>query len=178
MQFFSTFLATALVALLGVVGTMAQTPDQVITAINSFITASRNLNSEVTPLNAVTFPTMGFIIADGFNNITSAVNTFNGEFSPATPAYPDDAAVAVVDVLTTFVEVHQDLLNVVIGKHSLAAMFALTAPIAAALRALEGVVDTFAFALINLIPTESSPATDQVNALSATFTAAIGTYGS
>ncbi|PIL26708.1 hypothetical protein GSI_11187 [Ganoderma sinense ZZ0214-1] len=178
MKFFSTFLAAVFVALLSVVGTMAQTSDQVISAIQSFITASSNLNAEVTPLNAVTFATMGFVIADGFNNITSAVNTFNAEFSPATPAYPDDAALAVVDVLTTFVEVHQDLLNVVIGKHSLAAMFGLTAPIAAALRALEAVVDTFAFALINLIPTESGPATEQVNALSVTFANATTTYDS
>ncbi|KAM5533915.1 hypothetical protein V8D89_012455 [Ganoderma adspersum] len=178
MKFFSTFLTAVFVALLGVVGTMAQTSDQVITAIQSFITASRNLDTEVTALNAINFPAMGFIIADGFNNISTAVNTFNAEFSPATPAYPDDAAVAVVDVLTTFVEVHQDLLNLVIGKHSLAAMFALTAPIAAALRGLESVVDTFAFALIALIPTESSPATTQVNALSVTFTDAINTYDS
>ncbi|KAM5533879.1 hypothetical protein V8D89_012419 [Ganoderma adspersum] len=178
MKFFNIFLTAVFVALLGVVGSMAQTSDQVITAIQSFITASRNLDTQVTGLNAINFPTMGFIIADGFNNITTAVNTFNAEFSPATPPYPDDAALAVVDVLTTFVQVHQALLNLVIGKHSLAAMFALTAPIAAALRALEAVVDTFAFDLIALIPTESGPANTQVSALSVTFTDAITTYDS
>ncbi|PIL27576.1 hypothetical protein GSI_10727 [Ganoderma sinense ZZ0214-1] len=180
MKFFNTFLATVFVALVGVVCTMAQTSDQVISAIQSFITVSSNLNAQVTPLSVTTFPTMGFVIAQGFNNITSAVNTFNAdsEFSPATPAYPDDAAVAVVDVLTTFVQVHQALLNVVIGKHSLAAMFGATAPIAAALRALEAVVDTFAFDLIALIPTESDPATAQVDALSVTFTNATTTYDS
>ena len=98
MKFFSTFLTAVSVALLGVVGTMAQTSDQVITAIQSFITVSRNLDTQVTGLNAINFPTMDFvclprncavsfpsllsqIIADGFNNITTAVNTFNAEFS-------------------------------------------------------------------------------------------------
>ncbi|KAI1798140.1 hypothetical protein LXA43DRAFT_1088277 [Ganoderma leucocontextum] len=178
MKFFSTFLTAGFVVLLGVVGTMAQTSDQVIIAIQSFITVSSNLDTDVTALNVTNFPTEGFIIADGFNNITAAVNTFNAEFSPATPPYPDDAAVAVVEILTTFVEVHQALLNVVIGKHSLAAMFGFTAPIAAALRSLEAVVDTFAFDLIALIPTQSDPATSQVDALSITFTQAIDTYGS
>ena len=98
MKFFSTCLTAVFVALLGVVGAMAQTSDQVISAIQSFITASRNLDTQVTGLNAINFPTMGFvclpcncavsflsplsqIIADGFNNITTAVNTFNAEFS-------------------------------------------------------------------------------------------------
>ncbi|PIL26727.1 hypothetical protein GSI_11206 [Ganoderma sinense ZZ0214-1] len=178
MKFFSTFLAAAFVALLlNVAGTMAQTSDQVISAIQSFITSSSNLDAEVTPLNAVTFPTMGFIIAEGFNNITSAVNTFNAEFSADTPPYPDDAAVAVVDVFTAFVEVHQDLLNVVIGKHTLAAMFGFVAPIAAALRSLEGAVVTFAFALLSLVPTESGPFTAQLDALAATFANATMVYG-
>ena len=98
MKFFNTFLATVFVALVGVIGTMAQTSDQVISAIQSFITVSSNLNSQVTPLSVTTFPSMGFVrlfhidavsitsllsqvIAQGFNNITSAVDTFNAEFS-------------------------------------------------------------------------------------------------
>ena len=61
MKFFNTFLAVTFVALLGVVGTVAQTSDQVINAIQSFITASRNLDTQVSGLNAINFPTQGFV---------------------------------------------------------------------------------------------------------------------
>ena len=61
MKFFSTFLTAVFIALLGVVGTMAQTSDQVISAIQSFITASRSLDTQVSGLNAINFPTQGFV---------------------------------------------------------------------------------------------------------------------
>ncbi|KAM5538017.1 hypothetical protein V8D89_008214 [Ganoderma adspersum] len=178
MKFFNIFLTAVFVALLGVVGSMAQTSDEVITAIESFINASRTLDTQITGLNAINFPTMGFIIADGFNNITGAVNIFNAEFSPETPPYPDDVAVVVIDLLTTFVQVVVAILNLIIGKHSLAAMFALTAPIAAALQGLKGVVVTFILALINLIPTQEDAALALLNELCGGFTLAITTYSS
>ena len=61
MKFFSTFLTVTSVALLSVVGTMAQTYDQVINAIQSFITASRSLDTQVSGLNVVNFPIRGFV---------------------------------------------------------------------------------------------------------------------
>ena len=61
MKFFNIFLTAAFVAFLGVVGSMAQTSDQVITAIQSFTTASSNLETQITGLNAINFPTTGFV---------------------------------------------------------------------------------------------------------------------
>ena len=61
MKFFSTFLTVTVVTLLSVVGTVAQTSDQVINAIQSFITASRSLDTQVSGLNAINFPTQGFV---------------------------------------------------------------------------------------------------------------------
>ncbi|TBU28545.1 hypothetical protein BD311DRAFT_865480 [Dichomitus squalens] len=178
MKFFSTLVNVLPVVLLGAAGAMAQSSDAVISAIQSFTSVSSNLADTVNDLSIVNFATDGPEIPAGLENITTAVNSFNAEFSPSTPPYPDDVAIEVVDVLTTFVEVHQQLLELIIGKHSLAAQFALTAPIAEALRALESVVDTFAFALIDLIPTEQGPALAQVNALNVTFTQTVTTYDS
>ena len=61
MKFFDIFLTTIFVALLGVVGSVAQTSDQVITAIDSFIIVIRTLDTQVPSLNAINFPTMGFV---------------------------------------------------------------------------------------------------------------------
>ncbi|EJF63748.1 hypothetical protein DICSQDRAFT_125525 [Dichomitus squalens LYAD-421 SS1] len=178
MKFFSTLVNLVPVVLLGAAGAMAQSSDAVISAIQTFTSASSSLAGTVNDLSIVNFATDGVEIVTGLGNITTAVSTFNAEFSSSTPPYPDNVAIEVVDVLTTFVEVHQQLLELIIGKHSLAAQFFLTAPIAAALRALEGVVDTFAFAVIDLIPTQEGPALAQVSALNVTFTQTITTYDS
>ncbi|TBU28509.1 hypothetical protein BD311DRAFT_324644 [Dichomitus squalens] len=178
MKFFSTLVNVLPVVLLGAAGAMAQSSDVVISAIQSFTSVSSNLATTVNDLSIVNFAADGPEIVTGLENITTAVTSFNAEFSSSTPPYPDDVAIEVVDVLTTFVEVHQQLLELIIGKHSLAAQFFLTAPIAAALRALESVVDTFAFDLIALIPTEEGPALAQVNALNVTFTQTVTTYDS
>ncbi|KAM5541752.1 hypothetical protein V8D89_004481 [Ganoderma adspersum] len=178
MKFFSQLVSFVPVVLLGAVGTMAQSSDVVITTIEAFTATSSALGTTVSNLNILNFAISGFEIAQGLGNITTAVTSFNAEFSSTTPAYTDPEAVEVVNVLTTFVVVHQQLLNLIIGKHSLAAQFFLTAPIAAALRALEAVVDTFAFDLIALIPTQSGPALTQISSLNVTFTDCITTYSS
>ncbi|TBU28508.1 hypothetical protein BD311DRAFT_806953 [Dichomitus squalens] len=178
MKFFSTLVNIVPLVVLGAAGAMAQSSDVVISAIQTFTNVSSSLATTVNDLSVVNFAIDGFEIVTGLGNITTAVTSFNAEFSSSTPAYPDDVAIEVVDVLTTFVEVHQQLLEIIIGKHSLAAQFFLTAPIAVALEALEAVVDTFAFGVIALIPTEEGPALAQVTALNVTFTQTITTYES
>ncbi|KAF7328461.1 hypothetical protein MSAN_02482600 [Mycena sanguinolenta] len=65
--------------------------------------------------------------------------------------------VSLITALNNFVAVHQDLLATVIGncKCSIFAQFQVTAPIAAVLRSLEAAIDSFAFALIHVIPQEA-----------------------
>ncbi|KAJ7753455.1 hypothetical protein B0H16DRAFT_1886892 [Mycena metata] len=58
----------------------------------------------------------------------------------------------IVSALGSFVQVHQALLATVIGKHAIFVQFGATAPVAAVLRTLEATIDSFAFAMINLIP--------------------------
>ncbi|KAH9474941.1 hypothetical protein JR316_0012039 [Psilocybe cubensis] len=93
-----------------------------------------------------------------------------------TPPFTDDLAGPIVDALTDFVKVHQILLSTVIGKQSIFAQFLLTAPIAAALRALESEVDFFAFSLIALIPTRTSSVKDCQQSLDSSLGDAIAKY--
>lgn len=53
----------------------------------------------------------------------------------------DSDALVVVDVLKTFVQVHQALLSTVIGKHGILKLFGFAEPIRLALVALEAAVD-------------------------------------
>ncbi|KAI0737927.1 hypothetical protein C8Q80DRAFT_283024 [Daedaleopsis nitida] len=184
MKFFSNILAVASVVLVGVLSVVAHpapraaktSPQDVENAIQMVTTMSSTLQTSVAKLDILTFPLQGGIIASGLGNITNTVGQFTANLSG--PPFSDNDALVIVDVLTTFVRVHQLLLSTIIGKHSLASMFFLTAPIADALRAIESVVDAFAFALIDLIPTQSGPANAQINALSGTFTQANNAYAS
>ena len=73
-------------------------------------------------------------------------------------------------------QVHQALLNVVIGKHGLLTLIPFFEPIRLALVQLELVVDTFAFYLIDLIPTQKPTATQEVRGLDVTIRSAVDTY--
>ncbi|KAI1791503.1 hypothetical protein LXA43DRAFT_1094401 [Ganoderma leucocontextum] len=177
MKFFSkAFTAVAIVAM-GVVGALAQSENVVVSGIQSVTTASATLQVSVSSLSVTNFPSKGIEIVQGLKNLTVAITSFTKQITFSKPVpFDNDVAEEVVEVLTGFVNVHQALLNTIIGKQSLASRFFLTAPIAAALRAIEKVVDTFAFTLIALIPTQKNNARVQFDSLTVTFTEAITTF--
>lgn len=73
-------------------------------------------------------------------------------------------------------QVHQELLSTVIGKHGLLSLTPFTQPIAAVLRTLEGVVDTIAFGIIDTVPTCAEDATTQKQSLDSKLSDAVDTY--
>lgn len=73
-------------------------------------------------------------------------------------------------------QVHQQLLNTVIGKHGLLSLTPFTQPIAAVLRTLEGGVDHIAFDIIDAVPNCAQDATQNKNSLDSTLGDAIDTY--
>ncbi|OAE24857.1 hypothetical protein AXG93_4242s1290 [Marchantia polymorpha subsp. ruderalis] len=109
-------------------------------------------------------------IVEGFKVVTDMVDRVTSG-----PLADIDAQL-VVDVLTTFVRVHQNLLNVVIGKHGLIAMVPFFEPIRVTLVQLEIVIDRLALDLIALIPTQKPAATRQFQLLDDTLQKAIKTY--
>ena len=75
-------------------------------------------------------------------------------------------------------QVHQALLSILIGKSgAIAQVPGAGPPVAAALRALEAVVDAFAFAIIGVIPDQSSCAQSQTSSLQATLLQSLTAYG-
>ncbi|KAJ7196433.1 hypothetical protein GGX14DRAFT_575000 [Mycena pura] len=94
----------------------------------------------------------------------------------ATPPFDDVAAQPIVDALDNFVQIHQALLATVIGKHSIFSQFGVTAPITAIPRSHEAVIDSFAFAMIDLIPTRSSDVKNDKNQLDTSVGNTISLY--
>ncbi|KAJ5319902.1 hypothetical protein PENANT_c075G04585 [Penicillium antarcticum] len=82
----------------------------------------------------------------------------------------------ICNAFRSFVEVHQDLLRVVIGKHGILSTFSFTKPIATVLQTLEGGVDKLAFGIIDTVPTCAQDATQNKNALDQTLKDAETTY--
>jgi len=193
MRFFST-IATALIFGCAVVTAQATPAQQIVQAFKEITTLSDNLRIECQKINLITAPLQGYKIAQGFGGIiarvTQASDMLSGKPSSrkryeavdavqkrqAIAPLTDVEAQTVVAALTTFVQVHQALLNVVIGKHGLLTLIPFFGPIRLALVNLEATVDTFAFYLIALIPTQKPAADMQFGSLVITVELAIRTY--
>jgi hypothetical protein len=152
--------------------------DVITDAIKAVTELSDNLRKETEKINNFNAPKQGYKIAEGFTLIIKNVIEASAALAPGANPSPlnDDDAKVVVKTLTTFVQVHQALLNVVIGKHGLLTLIPFFEPIRLALVQLEIVVDTFAFNLINLIPTQQPAASGQVASLDVTIRDAVNTY--
>ncbi|CDO71866.1 hypothetical protein BN946_scf184940.g13 [Trametes cinnabarina] len=176
MKFFSVAPVLAAVAF-GAASVVAQGATAIANGINQVTqlsASSTHVKHSLSGLQCSEYP-VGQVLINDFQNIVNTVVAFTDTLSDAKPLGDADAQL-VVAALTQFVKVHQALLNTVIGKHSLAAQFFVTAQIAAILRTLEGGIDTFAFDLIALIPTQSDSANTQFSALHVTISNAITVY--
>ncbi|KAJ7190088.1 hypothetical protein GGX14DRAFT_580120 [Mycena pura] len=157
----------------------ALTPAQVVTNIGIVTTVSGDINSILSTLSTSTtasdVATMGQTVVTDF---TTIVNNLAGDTTAmqATPPFGDADAQLIVVALDDFVHVHQTLLATVIGKHSIFSQFGVTAPITAILRSLEAGIDSFAFAMIDLIPTRSSDVTDDKDQLDTSVGNTISLY--
>jgi glycopeptide antibiotics resistance protein len=156
--------------------TGAKLVDVIVGAFKEVTALSDQLRIETQKINNFNAPIQGFKIAQGFSTIILKVTGYTAALVGNPSPLPDADAQLVVDALTTFVQVHQALLNVVIGKHGLFAMVPFFEPIRLSLVTLEGVVDSFAFTLIGLIPTQEKPATAQVKSLDVTIGKAVDVY--
>ncbi|KAF7358230.1 hypothetical protein MVEN_00871800 [Mycena venus] len=142
-------------------GQISMTPAQVVTAINLVANISQNTNDVLTPLSTSTEGPTVLV-----NDIDTIISNLNATVTILEASGPLDttemdhsrrqtAGTTIVAALDNFVGVHQAFLATIIGKHSIFAQFQVTAPIAAVLRNLEVIIDSFAFALIDVIPQEA-----------------------
>ncbi|MCJ1440214.1 MAG: hypothetical protein MMC23_000697 [Stictis urceolatum] len=94
----------------------------------------------------------------------------------AAPPYDETNQQAICDSFRGFVEVHQELLATVIGKHGILSLTPFTQPIAQVLRTLEGGVDTLAFDIIDTVPDCAKESMQNKNTLDRSLSDAVDTY--
>jgi hypothetical protein len=155
-------------AVAGLVADEPKPVERIQAAFKEITELSDNLRVETQKITLFNAAQQGVKITAGFGTIIVKITEYTARLGGSAYGYnptplSDADAQLVVQSLTTFVKVHQALLNVVIGKHGLATLFPLFEPIRVALVNLEIVVDTFAFYLIDLIPTQKPAADEQFN---------------
>lgn len=157
----------------------AQQATTIINALRTLTDKSNELRGVTASITVVNVLFQGPRVGQGLASISNDVFSASSmlQNSGTAPLGAADAT-AVTDVLTTFVQVHQALLNTVIGKHGLLSLFFFTEPVRVALVSLEASIDSFAFALIAKIPTQAPAATAQFDTLGRTLDNAIQTYES
>ncbi|KAI0823920.1 hypothetical protein BC628DRAFT_1420650 [Trametes gibbosa] len=163
---------------LGALSVIAQDATPIISGIDGLTTESQNLQkivANITPLNAAF---QAAKIAPEFLNIGNECKDLIKLVTVPNPVpFGAEVATDVRIALVRFVQAHQLLLNTLIGKNGIIARFPpFGSDIAAVLRVLEGIIDSFAFALIGLIPTEAGPAKESIAGLDNTFANAIKTF--
>ncbi|KAJ7351284.1 hypothetical protein DFH08DRAFT_694581 [Mycena albidolilacea] len=158
-------------------------PKDVVINIRVVTTISGNIASTLTGLTTSTGPSeianIGQTLVAGFTEI---IKNVAGDIvaMQATPPLNNADAGPIADALREVILCSQTptrLLSIVIGKHSIFAQFALTVPIVAVLRSLEGAVDSFAYAMITLIPTKQISVTSDLHGLDVSVDNTIAKYG-
>ncbi|KAF3176669.1 hypothetical protein TWF106_005093 [Orbilia oligospora] len=184
MLFFKKAVVSAL-ALLAAPSIAALTPAQMVGNIQLLTSKSMALQTPAKSITLVNGPLIAIglgpfpqIIA-GFTEIITITSTAITQMQgSAVITNPTDAK-AIADAFRTFVKVHQDLLNILIGKAGLFTIVPIIgSPVAAVLRSLEAVVDTVALGIINTVEVAVHKDTIRSDAgsLSATITVSINAY--
>ncbi|KAF7369593.1 hypothetical protein MVEN_00290000 [Mycena venus] len=156
------------------------TAKDVVTNVGIVTTVSGNINDVLGTLSPKTtgpdVANMGQKLVGQFNVIITNLGA-DITAMQATPPFTAQADCdLIVAALTGFVNIHQALLATVIGKRSIFSQFGATAPIAAVLRTLEATIDSFAFAMIDLIPCGASSVTNDKNGLDTSVGKSITLY--
>ncbi|KAJ4347687.1 hypothetical protein N0V95_005185 [Ascochyta clinopodiicola] len=166
---------------------MAQfTPAQVVTSIQLITQKSQALQAPAQSITIINGPLIVVGLGPfpqiivGFADIVSTTITALAQMqgmAPVPEGAPSDAIFDAFREFSKFVRVHQALLNILIGKAGLFSTVPIIGqPIASALRQIEGIVDTIAFALIDNVQSRATDIQAQANSLSGTITIAINAY--
>ncbi|KAI1358120.1 UVI-1 [Xylaria arbuscula] len=116
-------------------------------------------------------------IIAGFTQIVTTATVTISQLDGTQPITADADATLVFDAFRAFVRVHQELLNILIGKAGIITSVPFVGqPVAAVLRQIEGVVDTIAITLIDLAESRSKDLTSEANNLGNTLDLTIQKY--
>ncbi|KAK6516164.1 hypothetical protein TWF506_006076 [Arthrobotrys conoides] len=184
MLFFKKAVTCAL-ALLAAPSIAALTVSQMVDNINMLTTKSRALQTPAKSISLINGPLI--IIGQGpfpqiivgFTEIITITSTAIAQMQGSASITAPADATAIANAFRTFVKVHQELLNILIGKAGLFSTVPLVGqPVAAVLRQLEAIVDTVAFAIIDLVDpsTQKMEITSDAASLSGTIDLSIKSY--
>ncbi|KAI0403555.1 UVI-1 [Xylaria palmicola] len=161
----------------------ALTPTQIADGLRRVTTLSQDLQAPAQSITIVNAPLIVIgqgpfpDIISGFTQIVSTATVVVGQF-PGTAKITNEAdATLVFDVFRNFVRVHQELLNILIGKVGVLTKVPLVGqPVAAVLRSVENVVDTIAITLINTVESRAQDLESEANSLGSSLDLCIQQY--
>ncbi|KAI0469018.1 hypothetical protein F4859DRAFT_488248 [Xylaria cf. heliscus] len=174
----------------------AATPQQIADGIKSITEKSQALQTPAQSISILNAPLIAIgqgplpEIISGFSDIVSTANALIALFPNTAPIEKRGEQVHARDLsprgpdadlvfgaFREFVRVHQTLLNILIGKAGILEKVPIIGgPVATALRGVEGVVDTIAITLINLLQSHAGDVESDANSLGNTLDLAIQTY--
>ncbi|KAK4167931.1 hypothetical protein QBC43DRAFT_229374 [Cladorrhinum sp. PSN259] len=176
-------LFTSAVAMMALPVMGALTPAQIADGIKTLTTKSQALQPAAQSITLVNAPLI--IIGQGpfpklivgFTDIVSTATAIIGQFDGTAPITSDADAKTVFDSFRAFVRVHQELLNILIGKAGILEKVPFVGqPIATVLRQVESVVDTISITLINTVEPKANDLMTEANSLGSTLDLAIQKY--
>ncbi|KAI1858562.1 hypothetical protein JX265_010655 [Neoarthrinium moseri] len=162
---------------------LAITPADVVNNINMLTEKSQALQAPAQSLTIVNGPLVVAgqgpfpQIITGFTDIVSTGSAALASMQGMEPIPAGTESDDVFDAFREFVRIHQQLLNILIGKAGLFQTVPfIGAPVAAVLRQIEAIVDTLAFALIDQVESRATDLQNQAGSLGMTVQTAIQQY--
>ncbi|KAL6704378.1 hypothetical protein ACN47E_008230 [Coniothyrium glycines] len=161
----------------------ALSPEQMVTNIKEVTRKSQALQGPAQSITIVNGPLIIVgqgpfpQIITGFVDIVSTVTVAISQMEGSAPVPAGAQSDAIFEAFREFVRVHQALLNILIGKSGLFATVPFIGqPVAAVLRQIENVVDTIAFAIIDLVESRAADLQREANNLGGTLDICINSY--
>ncbi|KAN0129050.1 hypothetical protein V8E53_013200 [Lactarius tabidus] len=155
------------------------TPDQVVTNLNFVTTIYKQANDAVSSISASSTPSQiasaATTVASNLNIATSKLGADVSVMLITTP-FVCDVTPSISSPFAEFVRIDQALLAVLVGKQNYFVNFGVAQPILPALKALKGVIDPFASAMINLNPCTAGSMADAKDQLDESVQNAILSY--
>jgi len=149
----------------------------VVTNIKKITSVSSSANKICSSLSFTSIPFDAPTLAKDLQQIVSlATGDVSAMHSSGVGTFSTAEQQPICRAFINFVHVHQALLRTIIGKHGLLADTPFTAPVAAGLRGIEGIVDTLAFGIIGAVPSCHAQATKAKMQLDKTLKSAVATY--
>jgi hypothetical protein len=156
------------------------TTSQIVTDINAIASGAGDLNSKLASLTRSSSPND---VQSAAQSTAEGLGTMSNELAADTSAFGGCQELSsadsrtVADAFGSLVGATQKMLTPLTADHSYFAQFSVTAPIASSLRALEAALDSYAYALLAVAPSQQGAIAGGQSSVNDSLGNAIGLYG-